>query len=71
MQLDAQVDARYSRVFHDLLEHAPDDNRTRTTALILLARSLERIAHHATNVCEEVFYLVEGADIRHQGAVTT
>lgn len=71
MQLDAQVDTLYSRVFHDLLEHAPDDNRTRSTALILLARSLERIADHATNVCEEVFYLVEGADIRHQSGVTT
>lgn len=69
MQLDTQVDALYSQVFHDLLEHATGDSRTRSTGLILLARSLERIADHATNVCEEVFYLVEGADIRHQGGV--
>jgi phosphate transport system protein len=69
MQLDVQVDALYSQVFRDLLEHAPGDNRSRSTGLILLARSLERIADHATNVCEEVFYLVEGADIRHQDAV--
>ena len=68
MQLDAQVDALYSQVFRDLLERAPDSSRTRSTGLILLARSLERIADHATNVCEEVFYLVEGADIRHQTA---
>lgn len=66
MQLDARVDALYSQVFSDLLEHAPGDSRTRSTGLILLARSLERIADHATNVCEEIFYLVEGADIRHQ-----
>jgi phosphate transport system protein len=71
MQLDAQVDALYSQVFRDLLEHAPGNTRTRSTGLILLARSLERIADHASNVCEEVFYLVEGADIRHQGAVPT
>lgn len=69
MQRDAQVDALCSQVFGDLLEHAPGDSRTRSTGLILLARSLERIADHATNVCEEVFYMVEGADIRHRSAI--
>jgi phosphate transport system protein len=34
--------------------------------LILAAQSLERIADHATNICEGVFYLVEGEDIRHR-----
>jgi phosphate transport system protein len=71
MQLDAQVDALYSQVFRDLLEHPVGSDRRRSTGLILLARSLERIADHATNICEEVFYLVEGADIRHQAAVNS
>ena len=71
MQLDDQVDALYSQVFGDLLARAAGDSRTTSTGLILLARSLERIADHATNICEEVFYLVEGADIRHQGAAGT
>jgi phosphate transport system protein len=68
MSVDDRADALYSQAFRNLLEHAPADapGRTRSTGLILLARSLERIADHATNVCEEVFYLVEGADIRHQ-----
>ena len=68
MQLDDQVDALYSAVFRELLDRGRDDagGRAHSTGLILLARSLERIADHATNVCEEVFYLVEGADIRHQ-----
>lgn len=68
MHLDDGVDALYSQVFHDLLDRVPDDagSRSHSTALILMARSLERIADHATNICEEVFYMVEGADIRHQ-----
>jgi phosphate transport system protein len=68
MQLDDQVDALYSAVFRELLDRAGDvsGGRAQSTGLILLARSLERIADHATNVCEEVFYMVEGADIRHQ-----
>ena len=71
MQLDARVDALYSQVFRDVLDRAPCDHRTNSMGLILLARSLERIADHATNVCEEIFYLVEGADIRHQTPVST
>ena len=68
MRLDDRVDALDAQVFRELLEHpaADADSRAHSMSLILVARSLERIADHATNICEEVFYLVEGADIRHQ-----
>jgi phosphate transport system protein len=68
MLLDDRVDALNAQVFRELLEHpaADADSRARSMSLILVARSLERIADHATNICEEVFYLVEGADIRHR-----
>jgi len=66
--LDDQVDAMNAETFRDLLEHKARDPDivTRGIGLILAAQSLERIADHATNICEEVFYLVEGEDIRHR-----
>ena len=65
--LDDQVDAMNAEIFRELLEHTATDPDvvTRGIGLILAAQSLERIADHATNICEEVFYLVEGEDIRH------
>jgi phosphate transport system protein len=68
MNLDDQVDALNAQIFRGLMEHpaADADGRARSMSLILVARSLERMADHATNICEEVFYLVQGADIRHR-----
>jgi phosphate transport system protein len=37
--------------------------------LIFVARSLERIADHATNIAEDVMFLVEGVDVRHHAEV--
>jgi phosphate uptake regulator len=67
MNRDDQVDALNAQTFRQLLEHPAADaqSRARDMRLILFARSLERVADHATNVCEEVFYLVQGADVRH------
>ena len=71
MGQDARVDALNAQIFRQLLDHPGTDprDRARTMSVILMARSLERIADHATNICEEVYYLVEGADIRHQESV--
>lgn len=68
MELDDQVDAMNAETFRELLEHMVTDPGivTRGVGLILAARSLERMADHAVNICEEVFYLVEGEDIRHR-----
>jgi len=68
---DDQVDALNDQIFRELLTYMVADpkNIPRALALILTARSLERIADHATNICEEVVYMVKGQDIRHQGAM--
>lgn len=68
MKLDDRVDALNAQIFRTLLEHPAADPaiRAQCMSLILVARSLERVADHATNICEEVFYLVEAADIRHR-----
>ncbi len=65
---DDTVDALYLQVFRELLTYMIEDPRTITRALDLLfvARFAERIADQATNIAEEVVYLVEGRQIRHQ-----
>jgi len=65
---DDEVDALYLQIFRELLTYIIEDSSTITQAidLILVARFIERIADQATNVAEEVVYLVEAAPIRHQ-----
>lgn len=43
-------------------------NISRCLALMVISKSLERIADHATNIAEEVVYLYEAKDIRHSSA---
>ncbi len=46
------------------------DTITRCLNLMVISKSLERIADHAKNVAEEVVYLCEARDIRHTEAGT-
>lgn len=68
---DSEVDALNDQIFRELLTYMLSDtqNITRSLALILTARSLERIADHATNIAEEVIYMVKGEDVRHPEAM--
>ncbi len=65
---DDEVDHLYIHLFRELLTFMLEDPRTITQAinLIFVARFAERIADQATNIAEEVVYLVEGTPIRHQ-----
>ena len=64
---DDQVDALKDQIFRELLTFMMSDHSTisRALELILVSRHLERIADHATNIAEDVIYLVQGKDIRH------
>ncbi len=64
---DDEVDARYKQLFRELLTYMIEDPKTvsRCLHLLLVARNLERIADHATNIAEDVIYYLEGRDVRH------
>jgi phosphate transport system protein len=68
LDADDAVDQLNDQTFRDLLRNKGNDPDAinQCMSLILVARSIERIADHATNICEEVIYLVKGEDVRHQ-----
>jgi phosphate transport system protein len=72
---DKQVDLLNKQLHRELSSYMVErpSTITRCLNLMVISKSLERVADHATNVAEEVVYLYEGRDIRHtgQGAVAT
>jgi phosphate transport system protein len=68
---DKQVDAMNKEIHRQLaaqMVQSPD-TIARCLNLMVVAKSLERIADHAKNVAEEVVYFCEARDIRHLGKV--
>jgi phosphate transport system protein len=64
---DDEVDSLNDQIFRELLTYMMNDPATidRAVGLILIGRHLERIADHATNIGEDVIYLVIGKTIKH------
>jgi phosphate transport system protein len=64
---DDDVDSLRDQVFRELLTYMMADTATipRALALILVSRNLERIADHATNIAEDVIFIVSARDVRH------
>ena len=70
-QRDEELDLLRDQIFRELLTymHAPSigpDTIDRGIYLILVSRHLERIGDHASNIAENVAFLVEGRIVRHQ-----
>ncbi len=68
LDAESSVDAFRNQIFRVLLTYMMADPGTieRALALILISRNLERVGDHATNIAEEVIYLVEGREVRHR-----
>ena len=70
---DDELDALKTLVFRELLNHMLRDPGTIEPSLdlILISRHLERIGDHATNVAEDVIFMVSARDVRHHQAERT
>lgn len=69
IEADDEVDSLRDQVFRELLTYMISDPSTipRALDLILVSRHLERIADHATNIAEDVIYIIRGEDVRERG----
>jgi phosphate transport system protein len=73
---DEELDEQYTGLFRELLTYMMEDPRNITpcTHLLFMAKNLERIGDHATNIAESVYFLVRGeqiAQIRRKGDTTS
>ena len=64
---DDRLDSLKTQVFRDLLTHMLQNQSTVEPSLdlILVSRHLERIGDHATNIAEDVIFMVSALDVRH------
>jgi phosphate transport system protein len=67
LDADDTLDALKTQVFRELLTYMLQDPHTIEPSidLILVSRHLERIGDHATNVAEDVIFMVSARDVRH------
>jgi phosphate transport system protein len=73
LERDHIVDAYYGQVFRELLTYMMADTNTINRAIKIqsVAKYLERMGDHATNLAEMVVFMVRGKDIRHLGSQKT
>ncbi|QWF18807.1 phosphate signaling complex protein PhoU [Lysobacter capsici] len=62
---DAEIDTAYTGLFRELLTYMMEDARSITacTHLLFMAKNIERIGDHATNISENVWFLVKGEEL--------
>ena len=67
LEQDDALDGLKNQIFRELLTYMLGDPHTIEPAidLVLMSRHLERIGDHATNIAEDVIFIVEARDVRH------
>ena len=70
---DDELDALKTQIFRELLTYMLQDPATIEPALdlILISRHMERIGDHATNIAEDVIFMVSARDVRHHAGDQT
>jgi len=70
---DDRLDSLKTQIFRNLLASMMQDHSTIEPGLdlILVSRHLERIGDHATNIAEDVIFIVSGRDVRHHASDDT
>lgn len=69
LAMDDEVDEYKNKIFRELTAHVRQSPQAIEAALdlILIARNLERLGDHATNIAEDVIFAFTGQDVRHGG----
>ena len=64
---DEELDGLHNGMFRELLTYMMEDPRniTACTHLLFMAKNIERIGDHATNIAENVYFIVHGTPIAH------
>ncbi|HIP07752.1 MAG TPA: phosphate signaling complex protein PhoU [Mariprofundaceae bacterium] len=67
IEKDEGIDVLYKRMYREMLTYMMEDPHSISSSIILsnMAKNLERISDHATNIAEMVIYIEQGHDIRH------
>ena len=68
IEQDKTMDALNMQVYRELFTFMVENPKTvsQSLALMMIAKALERIGDHATNIAERAVYYIEGIDIRHE-----